>query len=101
MRSDQGTRPPTRKSEWERPSGALPLHLASKKAFKTDAEAKFAAARAAHEVLSKELVAASGHLLRQEVAVQRAAGAVLSAEAPPLIEELYQVRRTVGRWRPS
>jgi len=78
----------------QRPSGALPSHLASKKAFKADAEAKFTAARSAHGVLSNELVAAPGHLQRQQVAVQRAAGAVLSAEAPSLIEELHQARRT-------
>jgi hypothetical protein len=79
----------------ERPSDALPPHLAAKKSFKIDAEAKLTAARSAHDLLSKELLAASGHLQHQQVAVQRAAGAVLSAEAPPLISELAQARRAV------
>jgi hypothetical protein len=79
----------------ERPSDALPPHLAAKKALKTDSEAKLSAARSAHEVLSKELVAASGRHHNEQANVRRAAGAVLSAEAPPLIEELHRARRTV------
>jgi hypothetical protein len=49
----------------QRPSGALPSHLVLKKAFNTEAEAKFSAAKSAHEVLSRELVTAPGHLQRQ------------------------------------
>jgi hypothetical protein len=79
----------------DRPSDVLPSHLASKKAFKIDVEAKLAAARSTHELLCKDLNAASGHLQHQEVAVYRAAGAVLSAEAPALIEDLLQARRHV------
>jgi hypothetical protein len=79
----------------DRPSGVLPSHLASKKAFKIDVEAKLAAARSTHELLCKDLNAASGNLQHQAVAVYRAAGAVLSAEAPALIEDLLQARRHV------
>jgi hypothetical protein len=78
-----------------RPSDVLPLHLAAKKALKTDTEAKLAAARSAHDGLSKELVAASGRHHNEQANVRRAAGAVLSGGAPALIEDLYQARQTV------
>jgi len=75
--------------------GALPAHLISKRSLKVEAEANVAAARSAHGVLQKELLEASGRLQSREVAVERAAGAVLSSEAPPLIEDLQNARRTV------
>lgn len=79
----------------ERPAGDLPPHLVSKKAMKSDAEAKVTAARQAHQLLNAELVTAAGHLREQESAVRRAAGAVLSAEAEPIIEQLRQARQLV------
>ena len=79
----------------DRLSGELPPHLARKQELKIKAEQQCEAAKAAHSLLQRDLVAASGHLQHQQVAVQRAAGAVLSAEAPPLIEELHRARRTV------
>src|ERR1700722_9933214 len=79
----------------ERPAGALPAHLISKRSLKVEAEANVAAARSAHGVLQKELLEASGRLQSREVAVERAAGAVLSSEAEPIIEQLLQARRAV------
>jgi hypothetical protein len=58
-------------------------------------DANVAAARSAHGVLQKELLEASGRLQSREVAVQRAAGAVLSVEADPIIDQLSAARRTV------
>jgi hypothetical protein len=79
----------------ERPSGDLPPHLASKEAAKADAETKLTEARSTHELLKTELVAAAGRLQGRNAAVQRAAGAVLSAEAEPIIDQLRQARRLV------
>jgi hypothetical protein len=80
----------------ERPTGvALPPHLAAKKALKTDAETRTDAARKAHALLDKELVTAAGRLQGRNAAVQRAAGAVLSDEAGPLIDQLLAARRTL------
>jgi hypothetical protein len=79
----------------QRPSDALPPHLAAKKAFKADAEEKLNAARSTRELLDKELITASSRHRDELAAVRRAAGAVLSAEAPALIEELYRARQTV------
>jgi hypothetical protein len=76
-------------------SGALPPHLAAKKAARSAAAAKINEARATYDLLNKELVAASGHLQHQAVAVYRAAGAILSSEAPALIEDLLKARRHV------
>jgi len=76
-------------------SGALPPHLAAKKDARIEAAAKINEARATYDLLNKELVAASMHLQKQQVAAYRAAGAILSAEAPELIEELRQARRAV------
>jgi hypothetical protein len=79
----------------ERPSDALPPHLARKQELKVETEAKLSAARSAHEVLRNELVTASGQLQKQQVAVYRAAGVILSSGAPALIEDLRQARRAV------
>jgi hypothetical protein len=81
----------------DRLSGELPPHLARKQELKIKAEQQCEAAKAAHSLLQRDLVAASGHLQHQQVAVQRAAGAVLSAEAPALISELAQARQTVWK----
>lgn len=79
----------------ERPGGDVPHHLISKKALKSDAESRLAAATQAHEVLRKELVAASERHENKKVGVQRAAAAVLSEEAVPLIGRLLAARRTL------
>jgi hypothetical protein len=79
----------------ERPAGALPAHLISKRSLKVQAESHVAAARSAHELLKTELVAAAGRLQGRNAAVQRAAGAVLSAEAEPIIDQLRQARQLV------
>jgi hypothetical protein len=83
------------KNGGEKPTGELPWHLESLRTFKIEAETKLIEARSTCELLSKELVAASGRLQNQEAAVRLAAGAVLSAEAAPLIEEVHQARRTL------
>jgi hypothetical protein len=79
----------------EKPTGELPWHLESLRTFGIEAAARLVEARATYDLLNKELVAASGNLQHQAVAVYRAAAAVLSAEAPALIEDLRQARRTV------
>jgi hypothetical protein len=79
----------------ERPSGILPPHLEAKKTFKTEVETKVTAARSAHELLKSKLQAAAERLQGRNAAVQRAAGAVLSAEAGPLIDQLLAARRTL------
>jgi hypothetical protein len=79
----------------ERPSGTLPEHLASKRAFKVEVETKVAAARSVNELLSKELVAASGRLQGREEGVQRSAAGVLIAEANVIAARLCQARRVV------
>jgi hypothetical protein len=79
----------------ERPAGDLPPHLASKKAMKSEAETRVTAARAAAELLNKELVSACGRLRDREEGVQRAAGAVLIAEGEVIAEQLRQARRVV------
>ena len=79
----------------ERPTGGLPQHLAAKRELKIDAETKVTEARSTHELLSKELLAACGRLQDRNTAVQRAAAAVLSSEAEPIIDELRQARQLV------
>jgi hypothetical protein len=79
----------------ERPTDVLPPHLTAKKGFQIEAEKKLEAARSAHELLSKELVAASGRCHREQENVRLAAGAVMTAEAEHLVEELWRVKQKV------
>jgi len=79
----------------ERPSSELPSNLSAKKASKAEAEKIVYSAKRAHELLNAELLTAAGRLQGRTAAVERAAGAVLSAEALQLIEELQQARRKV------
>jgi len=79
----------------EKPTGELPWHLESVKSFKAQAKTNLTEARATYEILQRELVAASSRHANERGNVQRAAGAVLGAEALPLIEEIQNARRTV------
>jgi hypothetical protein len=78
----------------EKPAGELPWHLESIRTFKAEAEIKLTEARSAHELLSKELVAASGRYHDEQENVRRAAGAVISAEAASLVDELWRAKQT-------
>jgi hypothetical protein len=79
----------------ERPTGALPPHLASKRDYKAEVETKLSAARSTHELLSKELIAAVGRKQDLDESVQRAAAAVLIAEGNTIVTELHLARRAV------
>lgn len=79
----------------EKPTGELPWHLESVKSFKAEAETRLAEARSTHELLGKELVAAVERLRDANAAVSIAAGAVLGAEAEPIIGQLREARRLV------
>jgi hypothetical protein len=79
----------------EKPTGELPSHLESVKSFKAEAETKLAEARSTYALLNKELVTAAGRLRDASAAVHLAAATVLGAEAPTLIEDLQNARRTV------
>jgi hypothetical protein len=79
----------------EKPTGELPSHLECVRRFKGEAETKLAEARSTYEILQKELVAASARHTNEQGNVQRAAGAVLSAEAEPIIDQLSAARRSV------
>jgi hypothetical protein len=79
----------------KRPSDALPPHLAAKKESKINAEAKVSAARSTHELLNKELVAASGRHQDEQENVRRAAAAVMTAEAASLVEGLWRAKEAV------
>jgi hypothetical protein len=79
----------------EKPTGELPWHLESVKSFKAEAETKLTEARSTHELLGKELVAAVERLRDANAAVSIAAGAVLGAEAEPIIGQLREARRLV------
>jgi hypothetical protein len=79
----------------EKPTGELPWHLESVKSFKAESETKLTEARKTYELLGKELVAASGRVRDANAAVSIAAGAVLGAEAEPIIDQLREARRWV------
>jgi hypothetical protein len=79
----------------EKPSGELPWHLESLRTFGIEAAARLVEARSAHELLSKELVAASGRCHDEQENVRRAAGAVMTAKAAHLVEELWRAKQKV------
>jgi hypothetical protein len=78
-----------------RAAGVLAPHLVSRKALRDEAETRVATAKKVNELLDKELVAASGRHRDEQATVRRAAGAVLAAAAPALIDELARARQTV------
>jgi hypothetical protein len=78
----------------EKPSGELPWHLESLRTFGIEAAARLVEARSAQDLLSKELVAASGRCHDEQENVRRAAGAVMTAEAAHLVDELWRAKQT-------
>jgi hypothetical protein len=79
----------------EKPSSELPWYLESLRTFNIEAETKLIEARSTHDVLSKELVAASGRYHDEQENVRSAAGRVMTAEAAGLVEELWRAKQTV------
>jgi hypothetical protein len=77
----------------ERPTGALPSHLASKRDYKAEVVTQLATAQSTHDMLNKELVAASGRKQDLDESVLKAAAAVLRAEGDALVTELRLARR--------
>jgi hypothetical protein len=72
----------------------LTPRLAAKKELKIESETKLAAARSTHELLNKELLAASGHHRDEQENVRRAAAAVMTAEAEALVEDIWRAKQT-------
>ena len=79
------------------PSFNLPPDLSARKIAREHARERVAAARGAHDVLTKELAAAKNVLIGAERKVSVAAQSVMIEDAEPLSKQLQEARELVWR----